>query len=228
MPKKEARPAKRADPAKRASPTRRATLRRVPMQDRGKARVEAILDAAELAFAEAGYDGATTEDIAARAGASIGSLYQFFPNKRALFDALSARYLERSKALFDQAVTSIPPDARWEDVLDGTIDAFWAITSGQPAFAAVWLHGRITKELIDAGLAMNRAFAERAEEVMERFAPDHPRATRAVVATVVVEAVSSMLLAAARAPSATSRRLIDETKRMLRAYLREVLAQAGS
>jgi AcrR family transcriptional regulator len=177
-------------------------------------------------FAEVGYDGATTEAIAARAGASIGSLYQFFPNKRALFDALSARYLERSRAAFDAALATVAPGSSWEAVLDGTIDVFWAIASGQPAFAAVWLNGRLTRELIDAGIEMNRAFAARGEQIVALFAPDLPPGRRAVVATVVVEVVTSMLFAAARADTPTSGRLIDETKRMLRAYLREVLAGA--
>ncbi len=210
----------------RQARTRPPALRRVPTQDRGKARVEAILDAAELVFAEVGYDVATTEAIAIQAGASIGSLYQFFPNKRALFGAVSSRYLERVKALFDSAVSvSLPEDATWEQILDGTVDAFWALASGQPAFSAVWLHGRVTRELITAGLELNRAFADRAEQLMVRFAPELPRKTRALVATVVVETVSGMLFSAARVNDATSPRLIEETKRMLRAYLRDVLAE---
>lgn len=212
-----------ARPARARAPT----LRRVPTQDRGKARVEAILDAAELVFAEVGYDSATTEAIAAKAGASIGSLYQFFPNKRALFAAVSSRYLERVKALFDSSVTlDIPAGVTWEQVLDGTVDAFWALAHGQPAFSAVWLHGRVTRELITAGFELNRAFADRADAVIAHFAPKLPKKTRAIVATVVVETVSGMLFSAARIDDATSPRLIEETKRMLRAYLRDVLAGA--
>ena len=54
---------------------------RIPTQDRGKLRVEALLDAAEAVLAEKGYDAATMTEIAERAGASIGSLYQYFPTK---------------------------------------------------------------------------------------------------------------------------------------------------
>ncbi len=49
-------------------------------------------------FAEKGYDAATMTEIAARADAAIGSLYQFFPSKEALADALLARYAERFDA----------------------------------------------------------------------------------------------------------------------------------
>ena len=200
----------------------------MPTQDRGKARALAILDAAEHVFAAEGYESATTEGIAARAGASIGSLYQFFPNKRALFDAVSSRYLDRVRALFDVVVPAAMRTATsWEEILDGTVDAFWALDHQSAAFSAVWIQGRITKELMDSAWALNRAFAERAVQIIEHFAPHVPKEERTIVATVVVEAVSGMLFAAARTQDGTSLRLITETKRMLRAYLREVLANTS-
>ena len=90
-------------PARRASP-RKADLRRVPTQERSIARLERILDVADAVFAELGYDAATMEEIAARAETSIGSLYQFFPNKKALFAALRTRYLEQARGLFEALV----------------------------------------------------------------------------------------------------------------------------
>lgn len=64
---------------------------RVPTQNRGRMRVEALLDAAESVIAERGYDAATMTEIAERAGASIGSLYQYFPTKAAIADMLRSR-----------------------------------------------------------------------------------------------------------------------------------------
>jgi AcrR family transcriptional regulator len=69
-----------------------AASAREPVRDRGKARVKALLDAGAAEFAERGFEGATMTAIAARAGAAIGSLYQFFPSKEALADALLAHY----------------------------------------------------------------------------------------------------------------------------------------
>jgi len=67
---------------------------RAPQRERGRVRVAALLTAAGEAFAERGYDATTMTEIAARAGASIGSLYQFFPTKELLADALVADYAE--------------------------------------------------------------------------------------------------------------------------------------
>jgi AcrR family transcriptional regulator len=68
------------------------TVARVPKRARGKQRVAELLEAAAAVFAEKGYEAATMTEIAARAGAPIGSLYQFFPVKEALADALVQNY----------------------------------------------------------------------------------------------------------------------------------------
>jgi AcrR family transcriptional regulator len=81
-------------------------LRRQPQQLRGQQRIHKILNAAEELFAEVGYGNATTNAIAARAETSIGSLYQFFPNKEAILRAIALRYMEELRELFDQTLTS--------------------------------------------------------------------------------------------------------------------------
>jgi len=65
---------------------------RAPKRARGKQRVAELLQAAAAVFAEKGYEAATMTEIAARAGAPIGSLYQFFPVKEALADTLMQNY----------------------------------------------------------------------------------------------------------------------------------------
>jgi len=69
--------------------TQGPTLRRkTPIQSRAKVTSEAILEAAEIIILKEGYEKATTNYIAERAGVSIGSLYQYFPNKDAVLSAL--------------------------------------------------------------------------------------------------------------------------------------------
>ena len=76
-----------------SSDTESATAR-APKRARGKQRVAELLQAAAAVFAEKGYEAATMTEIAARAGAPIGSLYQFFPVKEALADTLVQNYVE--------------------------------------------------------------------------------------------------------------------------------------
>ena len=65
-----------------------------PQRRRGELRVASLMEAAAAVIAERGYEAATMAEIAARAGAQIGSLYRFFPNKEVLADALIQRYGE--------------------------------------------------------------------------------------------------------------------------------------
>lgn len=66
---------------------------RAPKRRRGKQRVAELLAAGSAVFAEKGYEAATMTEIAAHAGAPIGSLYQFFPSKEALADTLVQNYV---------------------------------------------------------------------------------------------------------------------------------------
>ncbi len=71
------------------------TPRKQPRQRRSRETLRAILEAATQVFAKHGYAAGTTNRIARRAGVSIGSLYEYFPNKDAILVALAERHLER-------------------------------------------------------------------------------------------------------------------------------------
>ena len=66
--------------------------RRTPRQDRSRAMVDAIVEATWRVLAEEGYAAASTNRIAERAGTSVGSLYQYFPNKDAIVAAVQRRH----------------------------------------------------------------------------------------------------------------------------------------
>src|ERR1700716_3273141 len=66
---------------------------KIPIQERGEKRVTDLLGAAEQLFASLGYEATTMNAIASLAGSSIGSLYQFFPNKESLGNALLLEYM---------------------------------------------------------------------------------------------------------------------------------------
>lgn len=78
--------------------------RRTPRQERSRSTVDAIFEAAARVVDEAGMPGATTGRIAHVAGVSIGSLYQYFPRKEALFGALTERAMETDLQRVREAV----------------------------------------------------------------------------------------------------------------------------
>lgn len=75
-----------------------AKPRKSPAQSRSRATVEAILDAAAHILVTHGIAAASTNRVAETAGVSIGSLYQYFPNKSALIGALRRRHAEAMRS----------------------------------------------------------------------------------------------------------------------------------
>ena len=71
-----------------------ASPRKAPSQDRSRATVDVILDAAARILVKGGYTAFTTNRVAEMAGVSVGSLYQYFPNKEALLGQLMRRHVE--------------------------------------------------------------------------------------------------------------------------------------
>ncbi len=103
------------------SPLENKTLRRQPQQKRGKQRVEKILIAAAEVFAEAGFAAATIQQIADRASTAVGSIYQFFPDKLAIFNALFAEHMrltEKIEADFFAKDIDFPLDRGISEYID--------------------------------------------------------------------------------------------------------------
>lgn len=71
------------------------TPRKQPRQERSRATVDAIVEAATRVFGERGYAGGSTNRIAQEAGVAIGSLYEYFPNKASILVAVAERHLDQ-------------------------------------------------------------------------------------------------------------------------------------
>jgi AcrR family transcriptional regulator len=104
----------------------KTTPRKRPRQDRSKDTVSAILAATARVLVKQGFDGLTTNAVAAAAGVSIGSLYQYFPNKEALVASLIEHHVEAMSAavLSELArVASLPMVEAVRAVIELTIGA---------------------------------------------------------------------------------------------------------
>jgi len=101
------------------SPT---TPRKTPRQERSRRTVERILDAAARIFDEQGYSAATTNDIADEAEVSVGSLYQYFPNKDALLVALTTRHIEHTTAGLADLLSGLDAETGFDRILRKVVD----------------------------------------------------------------------------------------------------------
>jgi AcrR family transcriptional regulator len=113
-------------------------IRNEPMQARSTARLAALLDAAAAVVAEIGYERLTTAMVAEGAGASIGTVYRYFPDRIAVLQSLAARNEER---LTERVVTAVaePAHATWADALAAGFDVYVEFFREEPGFASLRL-----------------------------------------------------------------------------------------
>ena len=99
-------------------------MRKLPRQARSRLTVEAIIDAGARILSEEGWAAFTTNRVAEVAGVSIGSLYQYFPGKLSLVDAIRSRHLQDSLGVLRAALAdNLTPSAFAVSVVRGMIAA---------------------------------------------------------------------------------------------------------
>jgi AcrR family transcriptional regulator len=102
--------------------------RKQPVQSRSAATVEALYEASIQILLELGYRKLTTTRVAERAGVSVGSLYQYFPNREALIAAVIARHLENVLAVVERHARALRGRTLAE-IVCGLVDAVVAAKS---------------------------------------------------------------------------------------------------
>jgi len=114
-----------------------AASRRIPVQARSRERVERVLDTAARLVDELGPEAVTTASIAAAANVSIGWLYDFFPNRESVFDAVVERSFEKVTPLAEGVHASMP-NADWRETLDAVVWTLFDFYRAEPAFRVLW------------------------------------------------------------------------------------------
>lgn len=194
-------------------------LRRVPVQERGNRRVEAILDAAAEIFTEIGVDKATMEGIAERSGSSIGSLYQFFPGKEVIFQTLLDRSLQRSQKLFERMLPQDVEEKEWPEMLDLIVDGYAAFEHSDPGFRAIWANLSLKGELAYDRNPLYDRLIERTEKALTQLGRHLPARKRRIIAVMLVETINAMIAITSRKKRSVAKSMLSETKLMLRRYL---------
>ncbi len=107
-------------------PSKKNAARRQPRQERARSTVQFVLDATVKLLEQGGIDAVTTNRVAEVAGVSVGSIYQYFPDKRAIFGALHQRHAEETRDFIAATVASHAASSLGALVLalmDGLVDA---------------------------------------------------------------------------------------------------------
>lgn len=113
-----------------------ALIRNEPVQARSTARLAALLDAAAQVIHEIGYERLTTAMVAERAGASIGTVYRYFPDRIAVLQSVAARNAER---MTDRVLAELRAEQHrdWDSAFSAGIGLFVVAFHSEPGFASL-------------------------------------------------------------------------------------------
>jgi AcrR family transcriptional regulator len=193
---------------------------REPKRERGKQRVAALLDAGAAVFAEKGYEAATMTEIAERAGAAIGSLYQFFPSKEALAEALFDRFAERWAASFAQ-VEARAPGRSARELADLFIDHKLGQRTDRDAAIAL---SSAVAGIVERRKPLGDKLRERIAAILTAGNPALGQ-HEAAAAAVIVNQVMKMIPPLAATGDSHSTALVSEVRKLLSLYIAEVLSR---
>lgn len=199
----------------------RAPVRK-PIQERAQQRRASLLDATARVLDAGGYDALTTNAVALEAGASIGTVYQYFPSREDLLAGLLDRHRRRLQAAIDAAIGDVRDDPLV--VADRTVDAFAEVWRHEPGYRAAWAATQAQRLLARTGDEWSARFTGRIVARLRAIVPAWSPAEARLVATTAVHLVSGLLLVAMTHGPRTEARLVAETKLALRAYLAARLA----
>lgn len=188
--------------------------RRAPQQERGERRLAQLLEAAATVLAESGYDAATMTEIADRAGASIGTLYQYFPNKEAVVLALRTQYREEMEERWrnidvDTAGISV------EQIAHRLVDIMVGFVEERPAYF----------QIVDATVKFKRSqearnrLRQRIAKVFRNQRPDLSQELAIRMANVSLVIIKGLIKVYADANAKERGELVKEFKAALAAYL---------
>jgi AcrR family transcriptional regulator len=153
-----------------------SSLRRAPSQRRSRERVERILAAARELIAAKGSDAMRMGEVAERAGVSIGSLYQYFPDKAAVIRTLAERYNAQGRDCIAAELASVRDAAGLRVAFGRLIDTYYAMFLAEPVMRDIWSGTQADKGLRDLELEDSRANGALLADTLARVRPGADRA----------------------------------------------------
>lgn len=190
---------------------------RVPQRQRGRERVAALLEAATACFVEKGYEATTMTEVAARAGASIGSLYQFFPTKEVLAQALVEQYVQ---AVYDELGKLAGSSAQWSTAeLAQKLCSFLVMfRKRHPAFVTL-------ESTVSDGMTIRRRVRAELQALLARRAPHRSGEEMHAIAVVVQQMMKAAVAMHAEPDMPGRAAAMAQLQHAMQLYLHDVLGE---
>jgi AcrR family transcriptional regulator/transposase-like protein len=196
------------------------SLRRQPKQERGQQRVVKILIAAAEVFAEVGYAAATTQQIADRAKTAVGSIYQFFPDKLAIFHALEAEHMAQVEIVNTRLLA--------QDIRRPLVQTIGEMVDAHAEYFEHPIHKIVYLQYFLAPMPglfilfddkFDRAIVNQFADLCQQRNPNLDREKSKLIAEVFHRTYNGLFLTALKSDLEHRQKLYSELKNLLCAYL---------
>ncbi len=194
-------------------------VRKTPVQRRSRERVERMLQAATELIGERGSDALRMSEVAERAGVSIGSLYQFFPDKTAIVAALVERSNAAGRRCIETELEGVADDAGMRRAFDALIDIYYGIFLAEPVMRDIWFGAQADKALRALQLADSRRNGALVAAALRRLRPRADPAALETSALLVMHLGEETMRLAISVDRAEGDALVEAYKRMALAEL---------
>jgi AcrR family transcriptional regulator len=177
-----------------------------------------MLDACAELVDEVGYDGLTTTLLAERASVAIGSVYQFFPDKRAIVQALAMRNVDAYVARVGARIRG-GGVAAWPDAVDAAMDEFIDMHRTTPGFRTLHFGDIVDRYLLDEERDNDTVIAEQLGALLvEGYGlPDNPMLRLSL--SIAVELGDALVKLAFRRDPDGDPAVLGEARTIVREYL---------
>ncbi|MCT7377932.1 TetR/AcrR family transcriptional regulator [Chelativorans salis] len=192
----------------------RRGARITPTQKRSRERMERILSVATELIAATGSDAMRMSEVAERSGISIGSLYQYFPDKRAIIAALAERYHETSRACISEDLADVQTLGQFRDAFSALIETYYQLFLEQPAMRDVWSGTQADKTLLDIELLNSRENGDLVASTLAKLMPAADEAALATKAFLVMSLGEATMRLAISVTPEEGRLIVETYKRM--------------
>lgn len=195
-------------------------LRHQPTQKRSRDRVAFILNSAEVVFQKVGYDAATTNAIAEEAKIPIGSLYQYFRNKKSILVTLTEKYSGELRQLFKEHFSFPVTKESIYQLADRLIDQICTFYVNHPAFRVVFYGSGRSDDLGKTSDLLLEEIIKHVYYALSMIMPVNDTKKVSIIATVIVRSVRSSIPHAINKDGTVNDVMMNEIKKMTNAYLK--------
>jgi AcrR family transcriptional regulator len=192
-------------------------MRKQPTQARSRMMVDSIVEAAARILSDQGWVGFTTNKVADAAGVSVGSYYQYFPDKHSLIEAIRDRHLEDCRAVLKNAVKKEKPLALFvKELVQDIID----IHSINPGLHRVLLDEAPSSENFrDPGSAFEKEYLGYYRAIASKYRISKKGVTDEMLGIIISDTIDGVVHNAARRGTLQTVEVRNELVRMIVSYL---------